>query len=373
MAIQQTGLFEEFRLRDVVIPNRVGLAPMSLYSAQGGRVQQWHHIHYGARSFGVGLVVVEATSVSPEGRATPADLGLWEDGQVDGVAGLVETIVAGGAVPGIQLSHAGRKASRSVPWEGDLPIEPADGGWASVGPSATAFADGYRRPRALMAEECGLIAKQFADAAKRAVAAGFRFVEIHAAHGRLLHSFYSPQSNHRTDGYGGSFEGRTRLLGEVVRAVRGAIGEGIPLCVRLSCVDWLDDGWLLQDSVRLAAALRVDGADMIDCSSGGITRPLRVPLSAGYQVEFAEGIRRDAGIPTAAVGLIRDMGQAERILMGGRADMVFLGRALVADPLLVLRDLLRDRPSAMELVPPQYRRALGLGREQGVIDHLPEL
>ncbi len=352
-------LFEPLMLRGLAIRNRIGMAAMSQYSAVDSEVTDWHRVHYGARSIGTGLVMVEATSVSAEGTVTPHDLGLWDDRFVPGMRMLAGVIAERGAVPGVQLSHGGRKASRTRPWDGDVMLDPDSGGWPVVGPSPEPFAYGYVRPTALTLEGIERVVADFTAAACRAVAAGFRLIELHAGHGRLLHSFYSPVSNHRDDAYGGSFDNRVRLLLDVVNGVRQACPAEMPLAVRLSCVDWAPDGWTLDDSVRLAAMLREAGVDLIDCSSGGIRRPVTVPAAPGYQVPFASTIRRRAQVMTAAVGLITSGPQATGIIRDGHADMVLFGRAMLADPQLSLRIAVQFDPKAAgSLVPPQYERGL---------------
>ncbi|MEU8197945.1 NADH:flavin oxidoreductase/NADH oxidase [Microbispora amethystogenes] len=347
-------LFEPFKLRSVVFRNRLGLAPMSQYSAEDHRPVDWHFAHYLTRSMGLGLTLVEATAVSREGAVTPQDLGVWDDTFVAPLRRLVEVIESQGAVPGLQLSHAGRKASRTRPWDGDVSLPVQSGGWPIVGPSPTRFAEGYLTPEPLDEPAIDAVVDDFSQAARRAREAGFRFLELHAGHGRLLHSFLSPLANERTDRWGGSFENRCRLLLDVVRGVRGHWPDELPLSVRLSCVDWAEGGWSLEDSVRASELLRSAGVDLIDCTSGGIMRPLRVEAKPGYQVEFAKEIRKGAGIATAAVGLIQDVRQARQVVEAGDADMVLMGRSLLADPLQVIR--LADRGET-GVIPRQYRRA----------------
>jgi 2,4-dienoyl-CoA reductase-like NADH-dependent reductase (Old Yellow Enzyme family) len=286
----------------------------------------------------VGLVLVEASGVEARGRISAADVGIWEDGQVEPLARVVRLVAEHGAVPGIQLAHAGRKASVRAPWDqGGAPRLPADGGWLPVAPSPIAFADGHAVPQAL--DEAGIAAviRAFADAARRAAGAGFQAVEIHAAHGYLLHEFLSPISNHRTDRWGGSFENRARIVRETVDAVRRAWPERLPLLLRLSCTDWVEGGWDLAQTVELARQVKALGVDIVDCSSGGNVATARVPAGPGYQVPFAEAVRRDAGIATAAVGLITSPVQAETVIRTGQADLVLLARELLRDPQFPLR------------------------------------
>ncbi len=313
---------------------------MCQYSCEGrdGRAGEWHLVHYGARAAGgVGLVLVEATAVEARGRISPQDLGLWEDVQVEPLARVARLVRACGAVPGVQLAHAGRKASTWRPWDGRGPVPPREGGWPVVGPSPVAFGEGYPVPEAL--DEAGLAAvvRAFAEAARRALEAGFEVVEVHAAHGYLLHEFLSPLANRRRDRYGGSFDNRVRLLCQVVEAVRRVWPEGLPLFVRISVTDWVPGGWDEEQSVELARRLLELGVDLLDCSTGGILPRVPIPEGPGYQVPFAERIRRAAGVPTAAVGLITEAGQADAIVREGRADLVLLGRQLLREPTWPLR------------------------------------
>ncbi|WKU42628.1 NADH:flavin oxidoreductase/NADH oxidase [Streptomyces sp. VNUA116] len=355
------------RLREVRLRNRLGLPAMSTYQAAPGHVPEprWHLPHYLTRSIGMGLVVVEATAVAHEGLATPHDLGLWNDQQTRALATLTEVIADQGALPGLQLSHAGRKAARSRPWGpgGDAPIAPADGGWQPLGPSPQAFADGYRTPDPMTARQIKVVIEQFAAAAARAAAAGFRLLELHAGHGRLLHSFLSPLANQRSDDYGTTFAGRTRLLREVVRAVRTTWPEQLPLVVRLSVRDFLPGGWSLEDSIRLAPLLFDDGADLIDCTSGGIARPEHRPTGSAWQAPYARALRHEGGVPTAAVGKITTLEQAEQLLTAGDCDLVLMGRQLLVDPMLPARH-------APALAPAPYRRAL-VTTGQPADGHLP--
>jgi 2,4-dienoyl-CoA reductase-like NADH-dependent reductase (Old Yellow Enzyme family) len=316
-------------------------------------------VHLGARALGgAGLILAEATAVLPEGRITPQDVGIWKDEQVEPLARVVRFLRENGAVAGIQLAHAGRKASTARPWEGGSPMAPEAGGWAPVrGASPIPFAAGYPTPEPLTGEELAGVAGAFRTGAKRALEAGFQVVEIHGAHGYLLHSFLSPLSNQRTDDYGGSFENRTRLVREVVVAVRDVWPADLPLFLRISCTDWMEGGWGPDDSVALARMVGPLGVDLVDCSSGGGHPAAAPPVGPGYQTSFAERIRREAGIPTGAVGLITDPVQADHIVRTGQADLVLLGRELLRDPAWPLR-------AAKELGhdvewPAQYRRAKG--------------
>jgi 2,4-dienoyl-CoA reductase-like NADH-dependent reductase (Old Yellow Enzyme family) len=332
-------LFSPLVLRSVTLRNRIGASPMCQYSAVEGRATDWHLVHLGGLAQGgAGLVLAEATAVEPRGRISAADLGLWEDGQVEPLARVVRFVEGEGAVAGLQLAHAGRKASVRRPWEeGGAPLRTADGGWTPVGPSPLAFADHHAEPVALSTREVEAVPGLFAAAARRALAAGFKMVEVHAAHGYLIHQFLSPLANRRTDAFGGSFENRTRLAREVVRAVRAAWPEWLPLSVRLSCTDWAEGGWTPDETVELAKALKALGADLVDCSSGGLIATAKVPVAPGYQVPFAERVRREASIATAAVGLITTPAQAEALVVEGKADLVLLGRELLRDPRFPLR------------------------------------
>ncbi len=332
-------LFEPLTLRGVSLPNRIAVAPMCQYSAQEGVASPWHLVHYGGLAQGgSGLILVEATAVRPEGRISPEDLGLWNDAQAEALAPLARFMASQGAVPGLQLAHAGRKACTRAPWRGaGGTIPEATGGWQPVGPSPLPFDDQHATPEALDAAGIAAVVRAFAEAATRAHAAGFQVVEVHAAHGYLLHQFLSPLSNTRTDAYGGSFEHRTRLVREVVAAVRAVWPEDLPLLVRLSCTDWVEGGWDLPQTVALAQQLKGLGADLVDCSSAGLVPGARIPVAPGYQVPFAEAVRREAGIATGAVGLLTEPAQTEAILAGGQADLVLLGRELLRDPRWPLR------------------------------------
>jgi 2,4-dienoyl-CoA reductase-like NADH-dependent reductase (Old Yellow Enzyme family) len=326
-------LFTPLNLRDVTLPNRIAVSPMCQYQATDGLANDWHLVHLGGLAQGgAGLVLTEATAVRPEGRISPEDLGLWNDAQAAALAPIVRFIKSMGAVPGIQLAHAGRKASNPAPWKGSGSIPPAAGGWTPVGPSPLPFDKAWTVPTALDAAGIQAVLRAFVAAARRALAAGFQVVELHAAHGYLLHQFLSPLSNRRVDKYGGSFENRTRLLREVTAAVRAELPERLPLLVRLSATDWVEGGWDLDQSVALATDLKALGVDLVDCSSGGLSPLAKIPLGPGYQVPFAARIRAGSGIPTAAVGLITGADQAEQILAEGSADLVLLGRELLRNP-----------------------------------------
>ncbi|WP_299757848.1 NADH:flavin oxidoreductase/NADH oxidase [uncultured Chloroflexus sp.] len=352
----QPHLFTPLTIGSVTLRNRIGMSPMCQYSAVNGFPTDWHLMHLGARAAGgAGLIILEATAVSPEGRISPFDLGIWSDDHIDALARLVKLIESLGAVAGIQLAHAGRKASVGRPWEGGKPISPAAGGWPVVGPTAEPFATNYPIPTPLDTAGIAKVINDFAAATRRAHAAGFRWIEIHAAHGYLLHNFLSPLGNDRSDEYGGDLRGRARLLLEVTDAVRAAWPAELPLAVRLSCSDWTPEGLTITDTIEVARMLRERGVDLIDCSSGGIAPGITIPVREGYQVPFASAIRHDTQIATAAVGLITRPEHADAIVRNGEADLVLLGRELLRDPHWPLR---AARALGHDLAPPpQYLRA----------------
>ncbi len=349
-------LFEPLTIGDVTLRNRIAVSPMCEYSAIDGLPDDWHLVHLGSRAVGgAGLVFTEATAVSPEGRISPADTGLWNNAQQLAWNRIVDFIDAQGAVAGIQLAHAGRKASTDAPWRGGKPLAMAQGGWTAVAPSAIPFDVGYATPAAL--DESGIrkVVADFVAATRRSREAGFQVIEVHAAHGYLLHEFLSPLSNHRDDRYGGSLENRARLLREVVAAIRTQWPEPRPLFVRLSATDWADGGWDIDECVELARWLQEDGVDLIDCSSGGTVAHPKIPLAPGYQVPFAARIRREAGIATGAVGLITDAHQAESILAQGDADLILMARESLRDPYFPRR---AAAELGVKIEPPvQYQRA----------------
>ncbi|HLU29433.1 MAG TPA: NADH:flavin oxidoreductase/NADH oxidase [Glycomyces sp.] len=360
------SLFEPIRLRELAIPNRVWMAPMCQYSADDageavGAPNDWHLQHYVSRAVGgAGLVMVEATGVSPEGRISPSDLGLWNDVQRRAFARVVERVKEQGAVAGIQLAHAGRKASTAVFWRGEGPLSAEEGGWTPLGPSPVPFAEGHLVPHGLTREELRGVAAEFAASAKLALEAGFEVVEVHGAHGYLLSSFLSPLANRREDEYGGSFENRVRFPLEVVDAVREVWPKRLPVLFRISATDWAgDEGWTPEDTVRFAPLLAAHGVDLLDVSSGGNTAGARIPTGPGYQVPFAARVRRETALPSGAAGLITEPAQAAKILADGEADVVLLGRELLRDPYWprrAARELgveVTERPLAP---PPQYGR-----------------
>lgn len=355
------GLFDPLALRSLALRNRIVVSPMCQYSSTDGFANDWHLVHLGTRAVGgAAVVLTEATAVTPEGRISPQDLGIWKDQQVEPLARIVRFVHHQGAHAGMQLAHAGRKASTHRPWEGSGAVPESAGGWPRVlAPSPLAFAPHYPQPEAMDAGEIADVVQAFAAAARRAGAAGFRLLEVHAAHGYLLHQFLSPLSNQRDDRYGGSFENRTRLVREVIGAVREVWPQELPLLVRISATDWMEGGWDLEQSVELARALKALGVDLVDCSSGGLVPNAKVPLGPGYQTPFAQRIRRDVGIATGAVGLITEPVQAEQVIRSGQADLVILAREMLRDPYWPLR-------AARELKHPvgwpvQYLRAAPAG------------
>ena len=356
-----TRLFDPLTIRSQVLTNRVFVSPMCEYSSIDGFANDWHFVHLGSRAVGgAGLVFTEATAVTPEGRISPEDLGIWKDDHIEPLARIVRFVHAQGSVAGMQLAHAGRKASTFRPWSGSGRIEPSAGGWTNVlAPSALAFAENYPQPLAMTAGDIAGAIDAFAAAARRALAAGFRVIEIHAAHGYLIHEFLSPLSNQRTDAYGGSFENRTRLLHDIAAAVRREWPESLPLFTRISATDWVDGGWDIEQSVELARLLKPLGVDLIDCSSGGNVATAKIPFGPGYQVPFAARLRRDAQILTGAVGLITSPQQAGQIVESGQADAVLLARELLRDPYFPLRAA-RDLGENITW-PAQYLRAAPQG------------
>ena len=327
-------LFSPLTIRGIQLKNRIVVSAMCQYSSVDGFATDWHLVHLGSRAVGgTGLIISEAAAISPEGRITPHDLGIWSDDHIPALKRITHFLTENGSVPGIQLAHAGRKASHNRPWEGGKAILPTQpDGWQTVAPSALAFAEGGPEPTALDDDGLYKIRHDFVRAAERALAAGFRVAEIHSAHGYLLHQFLSPLSNRRTDQYGGSFENRVRLLCEVVDEVRAVWPPELPLFVRISATDWTEGGWTPDDSVALAALLTGRGVDLIDCSTGGNVPHASIPVAPGYQVEFAERIRRETGLPTGAVGQITTAEQAESIIAAGQADLILLARAFLRDP-----------------------------------------
>ena len=331
-------LFEPLTIRNITFKNRIAVSPMCEYSSEDGFANDWHLVHLGSRAVGgAALVITEAAAVSPEGRISPGDLGIWKDEHIDFLKRITDFISANGAVPGIQLAHAGRKASHHVPWEGNKSLTASEGAWPTLAPSAVPYHDDEPLPKAMTAADIQQLQQDFSRAVERALKAGFKVIEIHAAHGYLFHEFLSPLSNLRTDEYGGSFENRTRLLVETTAATRKLIGEEMPLFVRISATDWVEGGWNEEDSILLAIALKAVGADLIDCSSGGNSPQQKIAVGPLYQVPFAAAVKEDAGVLTAAVGMITTPTEAEGIISSGQADMVLLAREFLRDPYFPLR------------------------------------
>jgi 2,4-dienoyl-CoA reductase-like NADH-dependent reductase (Old Yellow Enzyme family) len=349
-------LFSSLQIKSITLKNRIAISPMCQYSAQDGFANDWHLVHLGSRaSGGAGLIIQEATSVSPEGRISPGDLGLWKDDQIEKMQQINQFILSQKSVPGIQLAHAGRKASAAAPWNGGRKLDEAQGGWDTVAPSAVAYHHTENPPVALDVAGIKKVVSDFKSATKRAVQAGFQVMEIHAAHGYLLHQFLSPLSNFRTDEFGGSFENRIRLTLEIVEAVQSEWPENLPLLVRISATDWAEGGWNAEESIQLSKILKEKGVDLIDVSSGGLVSHQQIPLGPNYQVPFAESIKKETGIMTGAVGLITDAAQAEEIVASGKADLVLFARESLRNPNLGLT-FAHDLQADTEW-PKQYERA----------------
>ena len=351
-------LLEPFTLRQLTLPNRIAVSPMCQYSSVDGLANDWHLVHLGSRAVGgAGLVFTEATAVTADGRITAQDLGLWNDEQIEPLQRITRFISAQGAVAGIQLAHAGRKASTYRPWLGKHgSVKPDEGGWVPVGPSPIAFDPQHTQPRQLDDAEIAKVIQAFVDAAKRSLKAGFKVVEVHAAHGYLLHQFLSPLSNQRRDQYGGSFENRIRLVLQVTEAVRAVWPEELPVFVRVSATDWVEDGWNPDETVELARRLKALGADLIDVSSGGTAVNAEIPTGPGYQTRFAERVRKESGMATGTVGMITEPAQAEHILRTCQADIIFLARELLRDPYWALHAD-DDLGGHKAVWPAQYQRA----------------
>ncbi|MEZ5414357.1 MAG: NADH:flavin oxidoreductase/NADH oxidase [Opitutaceae bacterium] len=326
-------LFAPFTLKSVTLRNRIGVSPMCQYSSKDGLADDWHLVHLGSRAVGgAGLVIAEATAVSPEGRISPGDAGIWSESHVEPLARINRFIKSQGAVAGVQIAHAGRKASAALPWAGEGHLADSAAGWPTLAPSAVPFGGGLDKvPQAMTQSDIARVQSEFAAAAERSLAAGYEWMEIHAAHGYLAHEFLSPLSNQRADEYGGGFENRIRFLIETTRAVRAVWPENLPLTVRISGTDWVEGAWDVEQSIELARRLKTEGVDLIDCSSGGIVPGVKIPVGPGYQVAIAERIRRESGIATAAVGLITEPKQADAIIREGRADLVLLAREFLRD------------------------------------------
>jgi 2,4-dienoyl-CoA reductase-like NADH-dependent reductase (Old Yellow Enzyme family) len=326
-------LFSSFEIKSVQLKNRIVISPMCQYSAEDGFANDWHLVHLGSRAVGgAGLIIAEACAVSPEGRISPYDIGLWKDEHIPNLKRITTFIETQGSVPAIQLAHAGRKASCAQPWKGGEMLHKDEGGWQTVAPSAIPFNEKYSTPHSLSIPDILKLVECFKEAAKRAFEAGFKIIEIHAAHGYLIHEFFSPLSNQRTDEYGGSFQNRIRFLCEVVTAIQEVWPENLPIFVRISATDWVDGGWNIDESIELSRILKEMGIDLIDCSSGGNISNVRIPLAPGYQVIFSKKIKDATGISTGAVGLITDAQQAENILLNEEADLILFARELLRNP-----------------------------------------
>lgn len=352
-------LFTPLKLRDVSFKNRIGVSPMCQYSAEDGFSNDWHLVHLGSRAVGgAGLIILEATAVTPDGRISPGDLGLWSDAHISALKRSTDFISQQRAVPGIQLAHAGRKACTAAPWSGGLSVPVTEGGWLPLwAPSPLPFGKNFQTPEALDIAGIKSLIASFGAATRRSHEAGFKFLEIHAAHGYLLHQFLSPLSNQRTDEYGGSFKNRARIVIEIVQEVRANWPEHLPLGIRISATDWVPGGLTIEQSVDLIRLLKPLGVDLVDCSTGGLVPGARIPVAPGYQIPFADRIRRDVEIPTATVGLITEPVQADEIIRGERADMVFLAREMLRDPYWPLHAA-QDLGVTVNW-PKQYERAAG--------------
>jgi 2,4-dienoyl-CoA reductase-like NADH-dependent reductase (Old Yellow Enzyme family) len=352
------ALFTPLQIGAVTLKNRIVVSPMCEYSAENGFANNWHLVHLGSRAVGgAGLIITEAAAVSPEGRISPSDLGIWDDAHINNLRNITQFIQEQGCAAGIQLAHAGRKSSTTVPWKGSKVIPPEEGGWKEIyAPSAIPFSEHYGMPIALTAEGINRVVADFKAAAKRSLEAGFQVIEIHAAHGYLIHEFLSPLSNLRTDEYGGSFENRIKVLLSIVAAVREVWPADHPLFVRISATDWAEGGWNLEESTRLAAILKNKGVDLIDCSSGGLASHQKITVGPLYQTPFAEHIRKETGIKTGAVGLITTAAEGEAIISEGKADLVIMARELLRDPYFPLHaaHALKDEGVKWPL---QYERA----------------
>jgi 2,4-dienoyl-CoA reductase-like NADH-dependent reductase (Old Yellow Enzyme family) len=332
-----TKLFSAFEIKSVHFKNRIVISPMCQYSAEDGFANDWHLVHLGSRAVGgAGLIIAEACAVVPEGRISPFDLGLWKDEHIQSLKRITTFIEAQGSVPGIQLAHAGRKASCAQPWKGGEMLRKDEGGWQTFAPTAIAFNEMYPMPISLTIEGIQKVINSFKLAAKRALDAGFKVIEIHAAHGYLIHEFFSPFSNQRTDAYGGSFQNRIRILCEIVTAIQEVWPTNLPIFVRISATDWVDGGWNIDESIELSSILKEMGIDLIDCSSGGNISNVRIPLAPGYQVPFSKKIKEATGILTGTVGLITDAQQAENILLNEEADLILFARESLRNPYLPL-------------------------------------
>ena len=350
-------LFFSLKIRSIELKNRIAVSPMCQYSSANGFPNDWHLVHLGSRAVGgAGLIFTEATAVSPEGRISPDDAGIWNDDQANAYKRITSFIKSQNSVPGIQLAHAGRKASTYSPWKGSGKVVVENGGWQTIAPSAIPFADNFPHPKEMDDNDIKLVIDQFNEAALRSIEAGFKVIELHFAHGYLVHEFCSPISNQRTDKYGGSLENRCRLAIEITKSVREVIPDGTPLFVRISSTDWVEGGWDIDQSVQLTKWLKEVGVDLIDCSSGGNVPNAKIPASPGYQIPFAEKIKNEVGILTGGVGLITTAEQAEEIISSGRADIVLLAREMLRDPYWALHSAKKLNVDLTDW-PNQYLRA----------------
>lgn len=352
-----SSLFSPLKIRSIELKNRIAVSPMCQYSSVNGFPNDWHLVHLGSRAVGgAGLIFTEATAVSPEGRISPDDAGIWNDDQANAYKRITSFIKSQNSVPGIQLAHAGRKASTYSPWKGSGKVAVENGGWQTIAPSAILFADNFPHPKEMDDNDIKLVIYQFKEAALRSIEAGFKVIELHFAHGYLVHEFCSPISNQRKDNYGGSLENRCRLAIEITKSVREIIPDGTPLFVRISSTDWVEGGWDIDQSVQLTKWLKEVGVDLIDCSSGGNVPNAKIPASPGYQIPFAEKIKNEVGILTGGVGLITTAEQAEEIINSGRADIVLLAREMLRDPYWALHSAKKLNVDLTDW-PNQYLRA----------------
>ncbi len=352
-----SNLFSSIKIKQVELKNRIVVSPMCQYSSINGFPTDWHLVHLGSRAVGgASLVFTEATAVSPEGRISPDDAGIWNDEQANAYKRITSFIKLQKSIPGIQLAHAGRKASTFSPWKGNGKVNIESGGWQTLAPSALPFADNFPDPKEMSENDIKLIFDQFVQAAKRSMDAGFEIIELHMAHGYLVHEFLSPISNHRKDMYGGSLENRCRFAIDVAKSVREVIPDSMPLFVRISSTDWIEGGWDIDQSVQLAKWLKGVGVDLIDCSSGGNIAKVKIPVASGYQIPFAQRIKEEANILTGGVGLITSAEQAEQIIVTGQADLVFLAREMLRDPYWALHAA-KKLNIDLEDFPEQYLRA----------------
>lgn len=351
-----SSIFSALKIRNIVLNNRIVMPPMCQYSAINGYSNEWHFVHYSTRVIGgCGAIIQEATAVVPEGRITYGDLGIWEDEQIGNLKRITSFMENMGTIPGIQLAHAGRKASCGLPWNGGYQLKEGINSWQTVSASSIPFQEGDEAPTELSHEEIVNIVKAFGDAADRSIKAGYKIIEIHAAHGYLIHQFLSPMTNRRTDRYGGTFENRIRILLDIVGIIQGKMNDDLSLWVRISATDWTEGGWDLEQSVKLAHLLKEKGVDVVDVSSGGNLPNAKIPVKPGYQIPFAEEIKKSAGILTGAVGMITEVEQAEQILENGQSDIVLLGRELLRNPYFTINAAVKS--GEQHTSPVQYERA----------------